>query len=75
MQQNGDFRDEAEGEECITQFFNEDVDVMTEAAAKYANNRRWTEEEVCMKWEQQFVRWIVKRSIYIEYEAFIEWEA
>lgn len=74
MQQSGDFRDEGNGADMVTEFINDDVEKSMIAAVEYEDNRRRIREKVHMDWEQQIQWWIVNDARYMDYEGFVELE-
>lgn len=55
MQQNGDFRDKADGAYLITEVLYVDGRARTEAAVKYEAKRWRIRSKITMDWEQQVV--------------------
>lgn len=75
MQQNGGFRDEAGGENVITEFLNDHGQAKTEAENEYKENRRCAQSEIGMDWEEHVVRWIANELQYTYFESSVELEA
>lgn len=60
MQQNGDFREEASGQNLINDFLENDWEAKTEAVLEYEYNLLRIQSELVVDSEHKFVRLIVK---------------
>lgn len=56
IQQNGDFCDEVDVVNLITELLETDDHTRIEVAIKYEDNRRRIIIEIAMDWDEQFVR-------------------
>lgn len=75
MQQTGDFRDEAGGEDLITEFLNDNGQEKNDAAMEYEENRRRRQSKITMDSEEKVVRWILNDIHYTYLESFVELQA
>lgn len=75
MKQNGEFRDEAGGEELISEFYSRDYDGATEDSTDYEARRRIIRKETATDWEDRAFRWVMNDVQYMKFESFVRLQA
>ena len=70
IHQNGEFRNEADGINVITEFYNVDREQSRIAAEEYQENRIWNREEVVHHWQDNVYRMIIGDHLWCNRRIF-----
>lgn len=75
MQMNGDFRDESQGGDLITEIYNNDVQLASQSAINYEEQRIRIRDEVLADWQEQVTRMLINDVQYTSFDDFVQLEA
>ena len=72
MQQNGDFRNEAGGQNLIREFYNTDMESTRISREEYAQNRVRNRSGTIRNWQEEVARMVLMEQLYTGRHLFFE---